>query len=290
MYCTKCDKTWKFSKIKGFKCSLCKTPFLYQCGRCMKNFELCYALIKHLKDICNVKPKYFCDHCQIKTKEKSDLAKHIIAKHLPRDANKNKCDKCEKVFAYRRGLIRHSKKCGQNRGLKNLYAFKSYCCDHCGYRTYRKDHLVIHIKAHLGIVTRSQKKFRGNSKRCSLKSLKAFSCDDCGYSCVLKMSLVNHMQVKHLNNNFDCTACGKKFGSQYNMKKHVRYNCKYSTDVKRVYCDHCSYKCFYKSDLASHIQAKHMSVRFKCSSCRKSFASQLRLIIHSRRTKCKNKK
>ena len=70
-------------------------------------------------------PKYFCDHCEYKTSNKKDFTKHLSTrKHqnldnynvsttenpqkIPKDF---KCNFCDKIYKYRDGLWRHSKKC-----------------------------------------------------------------------------------------------------------------------------------------------------------------------------------
>lgn len=243
---------------------------------------------------CNKDPKFNCDHCQHKTHRKCDLvshmqAKHFRAKHLSKDPL-NTCVKCGKSYFWKSDLTRHSRMCGLSKKIKSSDAFKRFCCDLCSYRTYRKDHLVLHIKAHLRSLRGSRTKLRGNSKSCGPKSSKRFSCNDCSYSCVQKQSIMNHIQMKHLNNSFKCTACKKLFKSEYNRRHHAKYACKYASNLISLSCDHCDYKCFRKTDITSHIQGHHMGISYKCGSCRKSFASQLRLIKHSKKTKCKNKK
>jgi hypothetical protein len=68
--------------------------------------------------------KYFCDKCQYKTDNKKDYTKHLTtAKHQSTGVNNglttNKipkiysCGNCCKIYKYRDGLWRHSKKCIQ---------------------------------------------------------------------------------------------------------------------------------------------------------------------------------
>ena len=70
-------------------------------------------------------PKYYCECCEYKTNNKKDFSKHLSTlKHLkivnynglttenPQKIPKDfKCNFCDKIYKYRDGLWRHSKKC-----------------------------------------------------------------------------------------------------------------------------------------------------------------------------------
>lgn len=102
-------------------------PNLNKCNKCGKKYSWRTYLLKHLK-LCG-QPKdfkrslmhYKCDQCGYKTDYKSSLSAHIVAKHLQRDLNANKCSKCMKSFSKPSSLKRHSKICSQSRKktLKN---------------------------------------------------------------------------------------------------------------------------------------------------------------------------
>jgi len=70
-------------------------------------------------------PKYYCEQCEYKTNNKKDFSKHLSTlKHSKVDnynvlttenpqkiPNDFKCKICDKIYKYRDGLWRHSKKC-----------------------------------------------------------------------------------------------------------------------------------------------------------------------------------
>jgi hypothetical protein len=70
-------------------------------------------------------PKYYCEQCEYKTNNKKDFSKHLSTlKHSKVDnynvlttenpqkiPNDFKCNICDKIYKYRDGLWRHSKKC-----------------------------------------------------------------------------------------------------------------------------------------------------------------------------------
>ncbi|XP_050455404.1 zinc finger protein 808-like [Cataglyphis hispanica] len=53
----------------------------YCCGKCGKVYQNKGSLKRHEKDECNKEPKFNCEECKYKTKQKSNLDRHIRTQH-----------------------------------------------------------------------------------------------------------------------------------------------------------------------------------------------------------------
>lgn len=122
------------------KCSKCGSCFSWRSDLrrhskfCGQTNELKYKLLR-----------YSCEHCNYKINQKSDLVKHLQAKHLPRDLSLNKCKKCGKCYSYQAGLRHHLKTCGLSEEEK--LSLMSYPCNYCSYKSNKKSNLAAHTKA-----------------------------------------------------------------------------------------------------------------------------------------------
>lgn len=97
-----------------------RDPDLFKCIKCGKSFSRVHDLRRHQKlcgaprDVKLLLMRFSCDQCDYKTYDKCNLTRHIRAKHLPRDPNLNKCERCEKNFGDSSSLRKHSKICVKN--------------------------------------------------------------------------------------------------------------------------------------------------------------------------------
>lgn len=212
----------------------------------MKLYKTHASLRRHLSLQCKKKPKHCCNLCSYKSYFRSNLVRHIQEKHLPRFPTINKCEKCGLNFPERARLLRHLKTCGQPTDPKLLPDTKFYWCDHCQYKSHRKEHITTHIKSkHLP------------------RDPKSTICGKCGKTYSWRSDLVKHLKL-----------CG------------LPRELKNSSQFKRYSCDHCSHRAFTKSNLTRHIQAMHLprgpKLEFKCLKCEKNFCSKSYLKIHTK--------
>lgn len=181
---------------------------------------------------------FYCHHCKYKTDRKLNLARHIQAKHFPRDLSLNSCSQCAKSFSERSGLQVHLKICGQTES-----SLKYFSCHHCQYKTNYKSSLSRHIQTkhlprnlNLNKCVKCEKNYstetclRAHSKMCGLsedlkRSMMRLSCEHCQYKTNIKSDLSRHMQAKHLSYKpkFNkCVKCGKNYSCKSNLTKHFK--------------------------------------------------------------------
>lgn len=306
LYCNQCkyhtlEKSNLIRHIELKHSSL--TNKSYKCDKCEKIYSSQMTLCQHSK-ICGLSKdfrysvaRFSCDHCNYKSDKKPSLTIHIRAKHLPPDPNLYKCKKCDRSYANRSNLNRHSKVCGLS---KNLLSSLMYSCDDCEYKTIEKANLAKHIKyKHLprdesnycNRCGKSIADLRLHLKTCNLSknsknSLMRLACDNCNYKCMSKNSMRVHMDTKHLPRDFipkKCTKCEKIFFHTVTLLKHSKV-CglpKTSLNLLMHFCDLCKYKTLYKPHLLRHIKYKHLP-RDKSDECRKCGKSFVNLSQHFR--------
>lgn len=311
VYCTKCNKSLRRHLITGKLCPECKTAFKHKCGKCMKIYSSVEILKKHLKT-CGRSESFklsllhlSCDSCSYKTDRKSRLSNHILAKHLPRDPNLNKCKKCGRSYSWRSDLLKHLKICNKSKDIKK--SLQRYSCDLCAFKSDRKYRLADHIQVkHLPKILSSQKCQKCNkscSRRSTLQnhlkicgksknlkhSMLRYSCDHCAYKSDKKQRIADHIYAKHLKRASSlnkCSKCDKSFSERSNFLRHSK-RCGKSKDfmnsLLRYLCGHCEFKGYTKQNLANHIQTKHLPRNLNlnnCNKCHKNFSDRSGLKRH----------
>lgn len=124
-YCPNCDRTFNHSYTKrrstvDLKCQDCHTFFSYQCARCSRQFVQAKQLRFHLKWVCNMEPRFNCEHCDFRAKLRHDLTVHVKFKHSEvLDLPTYQCPKCLRKYKYRKNMRAHERECG------NLAWFRS---------------------------------------------------------------------------------------------------------------------------------------------------------------------
>lgn len=307
-YCIKCNESSKYSYKKENKCKVCKSTLKYKCGKCAKLFETSSSMQAHIARFCNKERKFCCDLCDYRAHDKSTLATHMKGKHLPRDPNANKCNKCAKSFSTKHVLKTHSKNCGLPQHLVRWHSnCKTLFCDSCQYQTPVKTKLARHIQAkHLkrdykiNHCNKCGKNYfllsslQRHSYVCSSsKDPIRYSCDSCEFTTVHRESLSSHMKAKHLPrdpNANKCSHCKKTYSSKSKLLRHAKIcdkNIESFLQVKLISCDHCNFRTRHKESIVGHMKAKHIpkdSNLNKCSHCEKKFTTHSGLSQHIRAT------
>jgi len=158
------------------------------------------------------------------------------------------CDVCNKMFFKKSHRDRHEI-------LKHLKE-KSFACELCDMKFFRMETLTVHHRKHTGN--------------------KPHQCEKCDNSFVTKGNLQRHMD-SHLESikDFQCIDCGKLFGSDRRLKKHVA-----SVHLHVFPCTTCTKTFSRKSDLERHIKS-HLGIKdFQCIDCGKLFSEEWNLRQH----------
>ena len=83
---------------------------------------------------------YVCNKCNMKSKKKSYVKRHIRAVHL---GYKYSCDQCKSKFSFRPGLNEH---------VKSMHEGVKYKCDECSHVSKSRSHYHRHVKSvHEGV-------------------------------------------------------------------------------------------------------------------------------------------
>lgn len=103
--CDLCDYTTlrKYDLSKHIQAKhVPSSQYSYVCSKCKKKFSSSFVLRYHSR-VCGLSEeekralkRLTCDHCQHKFNFKSDLKKHVKAKHLPKDSNSSTSSKHKK--------------------------------------------------------------------------------------------------------------------------------------------------------------------------------------------------
>ncbi|CRK99337.1 CLUMA_CG012631, isoform A [Clunio marinus] len=177
----------------------------------------------------------FCDYCDFKATDQSRVDKHMEVVHNKRYF----CHICGKFLKLR--IETHIDMVHKK--------IKNYFCDLCGHGTFQKNDIICHMwSTHLP------------------KDLK---CDECDFLTASDFFLKRHRQRVH-NLGIDCSLCGKKFGLQKYLDRHIK---RVHKRIRKFKCDICYNKFFNNKSLEGHKLNRHGSRDHICEKCGKGFGS-----------------
>ena len=107
-----------------------------------------------------------CEECNYETPVKAVFLKHL-SEHIPQEAIKKQCPKCDKVFKTKAGLKQH---------LKQHYDESLYSCLVCEFKTPQKLNLVKHTASKHGQDVEGRPLFEN------------FACEFCDFKCIASVS------------------------------------------------------------------------------------------------------
>lgn len=90
-----------------------------------------------------------------------------------------------------------------NKSLRQKSEKKEFKCTACDRIFSRYQHLLRHVERHW-----SQRSYH--------------SCDICGKTFTRKDTMQSHKRELHSENNYECTMCPKKCGTQRQLNKHIK--------------------------------------------------------------------
>ncbi|KAJ3075046.1 hypothetical protein HDU98_009334 [Podochytrium sp. JEL0797] len=138
---------------------------------------------------------YECLQCFKMFKSKAELKSHLTrADHRPADfQNEFRCSHCDKSFAMKYQLSRHTK---THTGEKN------HACDFCSKTFVQAAHLTTHLRTHTGE--------------------KPYKCRFCDMGFRQIHSRIVHERTHTGEKPFECKVCGKGFAQAQQLKTHER--------------------------------------------------------------------
>lgn len=214
---------------------------------------------------------YTCTVCEKIYKSKKALWDHSIYHKL-----QFKCDHCDKRFAKKLLLQRHSRIHTQERPYK---------CDICVKSFTTSESLKVHIRTHTGEkpfqCEYCLKAFPTSSARYvhHQRHLKIcqFQCGECDKGFVTKLALEVHM-FTHKKKNFPCDHCGKLFDNIWTKKSHETLH----TQNKNHVCEICGEKFLRRHTLVQHLKIHQNQREYECpfEGCDKRFNQLSTFYIH----------
>lgn len=109
-----------------------------------------------------------------------------------------------------------------------------------------------------------------------------FQCRLCPVTVISTAVLERHVRVVHENQrNFPCTFCNRRFGSSYDLRRHV--TARHPPNQEEIHaCDKCEYQSHLKCRLDRHLRVHNDDEKLGCYFCGKTFVHFYRLVIHCR--------
>ena len=191
----------------------------YQCIDCKKNFKRldhgeAHVARKHI----NEKP-FECNEC-----DKCFVLWRMLRKHKNIHSTKYQCNTCGKKFSQKVNLRDHERIHTGEKPFKCDY-------DECGKTFSQQGSLAKHKRIHTGEkpfeCDACHKKFNWsyslkNHKAAIHSNEKPYKCDKCDKCYAVKGHITLHKNMH--TSKYQCTICGKRCKSQYELKRHVQSN------------------------------------------------------------------
>jgi len=212
----------------------------------------------HLYKTHGIGEMFRCEECNYESPVKAVYIKHL-SEHIPQEAKKKKCPKCDKVFKTKTGLNMH---------LKQHFDESLFSCLVCDFKTPQKLNLVKHTASK-----------HGQDVEGRLLAL-SFSCELCDFKCIAEHMLKNHVLRKHTQKSamrFHCTNCNYATVEKAALDKHMRFK---HTNERPFMCDTCGFSTHTASAMARHKRSHSNTKPHKCEVCGHEYADKKRLRDH----------
>lgn len=212
-------------------------------------------------------------------------------------AKSRTCEVCGKVFARSSNVLLHMR---LHRGEK------PFACSTCGKTFCRSDHLKNHELVHgrkepfqCGLCSQSFKRqdrlkyhqINSHGAKIYLNELKSYTkavqsetqnrlilCDICGVSFGSERNLKNHLRIHSNEGKLSCQFCGKTFNQSSNLNIHLRKH----TGETPYKCFTCDQSFTTSSKLKTHARKHTGDLPFTCEVCGRMFGESHLLKMHMR--------
>ena len=190
------------------------------CTKCNEEFSS-LSLLKAHKRAATCKEKVFaCDECNYMTTNGACFRGHKRRNHG--EIILKKCHYCDRMFKRTRNLNEH---------MNTHTGSTPFQCDKCGKAFHTNSSWYKHKRNNCASSTRDRK-----------------LCSHCGREVI---NLSKHISDVHFNiKEFHCQTCGKSFGTQYHLDRHIRIH----TGEKPFPCSYCDYRASQKVVTEGHMK------------------------------------
>jgi uncharacterized Zn-finger protein len=131
-------------------------------------------------------------------------------------------------------------------------------CQYCDYSTRRKNHLIVHERAHTND--------------------KPYACQYCDYTTIQQSTLTRHERTHTNEKRYFCQFCDYKAARKDHLVVHERTH----THEKPYACSYCLYRAATKSDLTVHERTHTLEKPYACHTCPYTTTQQSTLTVHER--------
>uniref|UniRef100_A0A1I8PSQ1 Protein krueppel n=1 Tax=Stomoxys calcitrans TaxID=35570 RepID=A0A1I8PSQ1_STOCA len=252
-------------------------PDGFKCPDCPRRFEKQASLSAHRQIHTRnaSETNYPCTVCQRNFMSIRSLTEHITNKHP--EAEKHKCNQCDKTFVLHAHLVEHL---NRHKGNKNFVCL--ICEKEFGYTNTLKEHMRTHSGESPYLCPQCGKTFRSASNlRQHMErhfGLKKYQCPECPSRFNCRSDLCKHTSTHTKAKPHVCDVCGSRFTRSYSLQKH-----KLLHSGERPYkCDQCSMTFVIVYHLRRHMRTHTGEKPYKCKFCDRAYAESGDLTKHLR--------